>query len=372
MAWLILRMTGSGTSVGTLTATQFVPVVLLSAWAGAMADRLDERRAMIAVQTLLGVQAAVLATLVLTDAIEVWMLYALALVQGVGVAFDTPTRQSLVGRIVANDDLHNALSLNAGLIQVTRVLGPASAGLLIESVGIGVCFAINAVSYAVVAIAVYAIDAPPRVRAAHEGADRGRVRDGVRVIWANPGLRDLLGLAFLVGLSGVNFTVGLPVLVRQELGDDARIFGFLAATLGLGALVAAVFSAARTTPTKGLLFASFWMLAAGLAACAAGSRLGFVIPGIFLAGWMQLTLAVTLNASLQLGAPRAYRGRVIGLYFLVSFGSNVLGGPVIGWVAELQGATTAFGASAALSAVVAMGLGVRWWRRLSEPVAHHG
>jgi MFS family permease len=197
------------------------------------------------------------------------------------------------------------------------------------------------------------------------------VRDGVRVVFSDPGLRDLLLLGFLVGLAGVNFTVGLPVLVRQELGDDARLFGYLAATFGLGALVAAVFSAARTTPTKGLLFASVWMQAVGLAACGASSQLGVVVPGIFLSGWMQLTLAVTLNASLQLGAPREYRGRVIGLYFLVTFGSNVVGGPVIGWLAEREGAATAFAASAGLTAAVAIGLAVRWWRRLSEPVAQH-
>jgi MFS family permease len=368
MAWLVLQLTDSGTSVGTLTATAFAPVLLLSAWAGAVADRLDERRAVITVQSLLGVQATLLAVVVLTDVVELWMLYGLAVMQGIGIAFDTPTRQSLVGRLVGNADLHNALSLNAGLIQVARVVGPAAAGVLIETVGIGVCFAINAVSYAIISAAVFSIDVRPRAVAAGAGPRRGGVADGIRVVWSSPGLPELLLLALVVGLVGVNFTVGLPVLVRQEYGDDARIFGFLAATYGVGALVGAAFSAARHSTTKRLLVGSCVVLALGLVACAQGSHLGVVVFGVSAAGLMGLTLAVTLNASLQLGAPLEYRGRVIGLYFLVAFGSNVLGGPLVGSVAEIWGATTSFAASAAVIAAAALAFGAHWRGRLDEPI----
>ncbi len=375
MAWLVLQLTGSGTTVGLLTSVQFVPVVLLSAWAGAVADRFDQRRSVLAVQTVLGVQASVLAIVVLTDTVELWMLYGLAIVQGIGLAFDTPTRQSLVGRVVGNDDLRNALSLNAGLVQVARVVGPAVAGILIDSVGIGICFAINAISYGAIITAVVAMkvpgarDAHAEVRhsSAASPAASGRVSEGVRLIWTTPELRDTLGLALIVGLVAVNFTVALPLLVRDEFGDDARTFGLLAAVYGVGALAGAVVSAARPHPTKGLLLRSMGILGISLALCAERTHLGIVVPGVAAAGFVGLLLGVTLNASLQLGSPTAMRGRVIGLYFLVAFGSNVVGGPLVGWIAETWTAGVSFGVSAVTVLAGALGLAMHWRGRLAEP-----
>ncbi len=367
MAWLVLDLTGSGTKVGTLAAVQFTPVVLLSAWAGALADRFDERRSVLVVQTLLGIQATALAVLVLSGTVEVWMLYGLALVQGVGLAFDTPTRQSLVGRIVGNEDLHNALSLNAGLVQVARVVGPALAGVLIETTGIGVCFVINAASYAVVALAVFRIHAPRRQRLA-AGAPRARVLDGVGLVWRTPELRNVLALALVNGLVTVNFTVGLPVLVRDQHGDKAGLFGFLLAVNGLGALLGAALSAARTVPTKGLLFGCYVALTAALGTIGASANVVALVAAMAIAGISGLTLGVTLNAAMQLGAPPAFRGRVIGLYFMVVFGSNVVGGPAIGGAAQAWGAATAFGASAVLVGATALVLTAGWRGRLSEPI----
>ncbi len=371
MAWLVLQLTGSGTTVGLLTSVQFVPVVLLSAWAGAVADRFDQRRSVLAVQTVLGLQASVLAIVVLTDTVELWMLYVLAIVQGIGLAFDTPTRQSLVGRVVGNDDLRNALSLNAGLVQVARVVGPGVAGILIDTVGIGICFVINAISYGAIIAAVVAMKVPGARRARagvrHGSAASGGVSEGVRLIWTTPELRDTLGLALIVGLVAVNFTVALPLLVRDEFGDDARTFGLLAAVYGMGALAGAVVSAARPHPTKGLLLRSMVFLGIGLALCAERTHLGIVVPGVAVAGFVGLLLGVTLNASLQLGSPTAMRGRVIGLYFLVAFGSNVVGGPLVGWIAETWTAGASFGVSAVSVLAGALGLALHWRGRLAEP-----
>jgi MFS family permease len=370
MAWLVLRLTGSGTTVGVLTAVQFAPVVLLSAWAGAIADSFDQRRSVLVVQTVLGVQAAVLATVVLTDVVALWMLYPLAVVQGIGLAFDTPSRQSLVGRIVGNDDLRNALSLNAGLVQVARVVGPAMAGILIETSGIGICFAINAASYVVIIAAVIGIRMPSPRPARSGGRARRQVREGVRVVVTTPELRDVLLLALVVGLASVSFTVALPLLVRERFGDDAGTFGLLAAVYGLGALAGAVASAARPNPTKGLLVRSMVTLGLALALCAERSHLAVVMPGVAAAGFVGLLLGVTLNASLQLGAPTAMRGRVIGLYFLVAFGSNVAGGPLVGWIAETWTAGASFGVSAVAVLAVGLALAWHWRRRLAEPPAH--
>src|SRR5439155_18749097 len=148
----VLKLTGSGTKVGLVTSVQFMPVLAVGAYAGVTADRFDNRRSVIAVQLLLGAQAALLATVVLADVVQMWMVYVLAAVQGTGMALDTPTRQSLVGQLVPTDELANAVALNAGLAQMARVVGPAIAGVLIETVGIGACFALNAVSYCVIVV----------------------------------------------------------------------------------------------------------------------------------------------------------------------------------------------------------------------------
>jgi MFS family permease len=342
-------------------------VLLLSAWAGAITDRVDEKRAVIAVQVLLGAQATVLTAVVVTDTVEVWMLYALALVHGVGQAFDTPARQALVGRIVGNHDLHNALSLNGALTVGARVVGPAVAGLLIETVGISACFTINAISYGVVALAVLSIRTSPRPAAAASAA-KAKVVDGVLLVWRSPELRNVLLLALVNGLVMVNFTVGLPVLVRQEHGNRAGLFGFLLAIHGLGALGGAALSAARHVPTKRLMHGCQVALAVSLALMASTAAVWVLVPAIAIAGGTGLTLGITLNSSLQTGAPQEFRGRVIGLYFLVVFGSNVLGGPVIGAVAETWSAGAAFASSAALVALAAAAVAGAWRGRLDEPV----
>ncbi len=153
-AWLVLDLTGSGTAVGGLTALQFLPLLLAAPFGGVVADRVDKRRLLFLTQSLAGLTAATLGLLVLTDRVELWMVYGLALVLGMVGAFDNPARQSFVMEMVGRDRIANAVALNSVMINAARIVGPALAGVLIVTVGIAMCFLLNAASYLALLLAL--------------------------------------------------------------------------------------------------------------------------------------------------------------------------------------------------------------------------
>ncbi len=369
LAWLVLKITGSGTQVGLITAAQFLPVLLLGAWGGVVADRFDNRRAVLGIQILLGSQAAVLAAVTLGGVAHLWVLYVLAAIQGVGTALDTPTRQSLVGQMVGDAQLPNALSLNAGLVQLARIVGPAVAGILIGTVGIGACFAVNAGSYVVIVICVALIDPTKLIVRERLARAKGQVREGFRYVLGRAELRNVLLLSVVIGVFATNFNVVLPLVARDILHGGAGTFGALGAVQGVGALIAAVAVAARGRPSKGFLVVGTLALGATLlgAAVAPGSVIEFATIG--LAGAAALVVGVSVNMTMQLGARPSLRGRVIAMYFLVAFGSNVVGGPLTGWVAQTFGARWSLAAGAIPAVAVAAVLALHWRQRLEEPGA---
>lgn len=368
-AWLVLKLTGSGTSVGLVTAVQFTPVLLAGGWPGVVADRFDNRKAVIAVQTLLGLQAAVLAAVVLTDVVQLWMVYVLAAVQGLGSAFDIPPRQSLVGQLVSPDELSNAVSLNAGLAQVARVIGPAIAGVLITWVGIGACFALNAVSYTVVILMVTRIDTSTMLHRPRVPAGKGQVRAALRYVAGAPELRNPLVMALVMGVFASNFNVTLPLLVKEGFDRDAGVYSTLASVQGVGAMVAAFVLASRKRPTKRFLLYSSAGLGLSLALTAGSPGVLSVLLPIAVMGGTSAACGIGMNAALQLGAPPAMRGRIIAMYFYVMLGTNVLGGPLMGWIAEQWSPRSTFAAGAVAMAAVTAWLWTIWRHRLSDAAA---
>jgi MFS family permease len=369
LAWLVLKTTGSGTQVGLVTAVQFLPVLLLGAWSGVVADRFDNRRAVIAVQSLLCAQAGVLAVVVFTGLDHLWVIYVLAAIQGVGTACDTPTRQSLVGQLVGDGHLANALSLNAGVVQLARVVGPAVAGILIATVGSAECFVLNATSYLVIIVCVTLLDGSAIIPRARVARAKGQVREGFRYILDQRELRNVLLISVVVGVFASNFNVVLPLVAHDVLHGGAGTFGALGAIQGLGALIAAVLVAARSRPSKGFLACSSGVLGAALLVAA-------VVPGavaefaaIAFSGAAALAVGVSVNTTMQLGARPDLRGRVIAMYFLVAFGSNVLGGPLMGWIGQTWGARWSLAAGGIPALVVTGVLTVAWRRRFWEPSA---
>ena len=366
LSWLVLKISGSGTKVGLVISVQFLPVLLFSAWGGVIADRFDNRKAVMAVQLLLGIQATLLATVVLSGVTRMWMIYCLALVQGLGVALDTPTRQSLVSQLVAGEELSNALSLNAGLAQLARVVGPVIAGVLIETVGIGPCFALNAASYGVIIVLLLLMNTRELVGRDRLAASRGQAMQGVRYALATPELRNLLAVAAVIGIFAGNFLVVLPLVAKYVFHGSAGTYSAMAAIQGLGALVGALGVASRRHPTKLLIVAAASWLGVSLLVAAVAPNLGVELLAVGTSGIASAAVGISVNASLQIGCRPEMRGRIISLFFLITYGSNVVGGPLMGWIAQTWSARWSLAGGAIPTLVLAVVLLVRWTGRMGE------
>ncbi|MFN2615682.1 MAG: MFS transporter [Thermoleophilaceae bacterium] len=353
--WLVLRLTGSGVSLGLTTALQFAPMLLLGAWAGVWADRMPKRRILLAAQAWMVVPALTLLVLTATGAVELWMVYALVLARGLGHAVDNPVRQSFVMEVVGRDQVAAAVSLNAAVVSTARLVGPAVAGGLIAAFGVTPCFVVSSAAFLVAVGALLAIDPAALRRAALSGRHAGQLREGLRHVRSNPGLRVPLTAMAVVGTLAFNFQVVLPLFARYTFHAGAGTYGALAGAMGAGAIVGAVVTAGRR-PTLAGLGALALAFGALMGAIAAAPTLGLALAGLVLMGAASASFTATTNALLQLAAPTALRGRVMALWSVVYLGSTPIGGPIVGLVSEHAGprAGLALGALATLATGAAL------------------
>jgi MFS family permease len=262
-AWLVLELTGSGsklgsgTALGWVIALQMLPVLFGAPYAGLVADRLDKRKILVGTQSVMGVLALVLGLLSVTHTAQLWMVYVLAFLLGCANAVDNPTRQSFVLEMVGPVHLRNAVTLNSVLVNAARAVGPAVAGILIATVGVGICFLINAGTFVAVLFALITLDvselrpSPPAVRA------KGQLREGFAYVRHTPSLLVPLGMMALVGMLAYEFQVVLPIVASHTYGGGAQAYGFLTAAMGVGAVVGGLGVAGRGfSGTKALIVAS--------------------------------------------------------------------------------------------------------------------
>jgi MFS family permease len=331
--WLVLRLTDRALPLGVTLALQFAPMLVLGAWAGVVADRLDKRRLLLATQAAMALLALVLGVLTATGAIRLWMVYVLALLLGCATAFDMPTRQAFVSEMVGPDRVTNAVGLNSAVFNSARVVGPAVAGVLIAAVGIAPAFLINSVSYLAVLAGLLAMDPARLHRLPPVDRAEGQIRAGLRYVWANPVLRSTIALVAVVGALGLNYRVALPLLARFTFGGDVSAYGALASIMAAGAVVGALGAARRGRPSRALLLGSVAVF--GLLSFAAAAAPTLLAEAIVLAplGVASMTFLATANSTLQLASGPEMRGRVMALYGLVFLGSTPLGGLLGGWMA---------------------------------------
>ena len=333
-AWLVLELTGSGTALGMVAAAQFLPILLLAPYGGLLADRLDKRRLLVGTQLALGAIALALGLLVVTGAVELWMVVALALALGLVTACDNPARQAFAHEMVGPDRLRNAVSLNSVLVNAARAVGPATAGLLIAGVGTGVCFLINAVSYAAVVVALLGMDvgalrpSPPAAR------EPGQVRQGLQYVGRTPELLVPLMMLALIGTLAYEFQVVLPLLATGPFGGDAATYGALTSAMGAGAIVGGLLVARNGHTGLRPLTVAAALFGAAILATALAPSLGVAIVALTLVGAASVSFLATGNTTLQLGSEPRFRGRVMALWTVAFLGSTPLGAPVIGAVSE--------------------------------------
>jgi MFS family permease len=330
-AWLVLELTDSAVLLGVTVAVQQLPTLLFTTLAGALADRLPKRT--ILLWTALGgmVPAVALGVLVSVDVLNIWIVLAAALLQGLADAVDKPARLTFVNDIATPATLTNAVTLN-GIIQNSgKVAGPAIAGMLIAGIGISAAFFINAASYLPVVVALLLVRPHPPV---HDGAfpTKGRLIDTLRYVSARPPLASALVLMTVSGIIAFNWNVLVPTLTRDSFGGDARAVGFAFTSMGVGAVLGGLALAGVLRGTSLWLILNGCVMGLALALTGAAPNLAIAYVLLFIVGACSVTFRVTATTLLQLYSDPRVRGRVISLLVLATNGTTPLGGPLIGWI----------------------------------------
>ncbi len=360
-SWLVLVLTHSSTRLGLVVALQTLPILLFAAYGGVVADRVDKRRLMVVLQILMGVQALVLGLLTVLHAVTFWEICLLAVILGLNNAFENSARQAFVREMVGKDELRNAITLNSVTVNAARAVGPAIGGVLIATVGVGVCFLANAASFGAVVASLLIMDksalrpSPPAPRA------RGQLRDGLRYASRTPDIAIPLVMMGLVGLFAYEFQVSLPVLARQTFHGNSVVFGFMTAAMGIGAVIGGLFTAARgRTGLRPMIIASTGFGVAILA-CAYSPVLVLAYAALLFVGWASVSFIAIGNSTIQLASDPSMRGRAIALWQVAFQGTTPVGGPAIGWIIAVSDPRTGL-AVGGLACLVAAGGGV-WLRQ---------
>jgi len=372
-AWFVVQLTHSPLAVGLLAVCQFGPYALLGLLGGAVADRLNQRRALIGTQVGLMLSAAALAGLTLSGSATLWELYLLAGVTGTVTILDTPVRQAFTIQLVGRGELANAIGLNSSLFNASRIVGPALAGLLIAVVGVGICFLINAASYVAVLLALLAMRPQELYPVAHDDSHNSVLRgarEGLSYAWHNDAIRTVLLMMLVVATIGINFSVLLPVLSSHTLHAGPEVFGIISALFGAGALAGALSSASLGRASSRALMAGAAGFAAAELALAPLRTTWAVGIALVAVGFAFALYASQSNAALQRVVPDRLRARVLALYGYVFFGTAPLGGLLAGWLSQTGGTQLAF-LIAGASGVVAflfgrLSSGGKRWRAALE------
>ena len=360
-SWLVLQLTNSGVLLGLVAAAQFLPVLLLGPYGGLVADRVGKRGLLLGTQSALGLLALLLGLLTVTHAVRLWMVFVLAAAMGTVNSVDQPARQSFVPELVGRDRLQNAVSLNSVLTNASRAVGPAVAGVLIATVGIGVCFLANAASFVAVLVALASIKAAQLRPSPPAGRESGQLRQGLRYVAGTRGLLVPLLMMALVGTLAYEFQVSLPLLAQVSFYGEASTYGFMTAAMGAGAVAGGLVVASLTRTGLPL----FTVAAVGFGVAILATALVPALPGELAAlgvvGFFSTTFMATGNTTLQLTADPQFRGRVMALWSVTFSGSTPIGGPVVGAVADGLGPRygLGLGAVACLAAAVIGALAVR-------------
>ena len=342
--WLMHRLTGSAFMLGLLGFAQFIPVMLLTLWAGVVADRMDKRRLILTTQSLMLVQTVLLAGVVSLGVVQPWMVIVLAFFFGTVNAFDLPARQSFLVDMVGKQDLPNAIALNSAAFNTARVLGPAVAGVIMAAAGEGACFWANALTFLSVLWVLLRLDLAPRV--AERDTSLGTLatlREGVRYALGVPSIRNLLLLLGVTTGIGFQYMVLLPVYARDILHADERGYGLMVSAFGLGSLVSAL---VMTRPSdrwalRRNLLVGLASAAVGMTGFAWARALPLALAMGFMAGFGLILYVASTNTLLQLTTVDRFRGRIMSLYTLMFIGTSPIGALMSGAIAQRWSAPVA-------------------------------
>ena len=357
-AWLMVTLVGPNQAIvylGLLGAVQFLPVLVLGLFGGIIADIWPKRMTLIGTQTTAGLLALVLGGLVYFHLVVVWHVFVLGFLLGLVNTVDMPARQSFVVEMVGGDDVANAVALNSAIFNSARIIGPAIAGVLIGLLGTALCFILNGLSYGAVVIGLLAMrdsELRPAARLAMPKsltAVRTNLGEGLRYVWNTPVVLLAIAVIGFVSTFGMNFNVVLPVMAASVLNVGPNGFGVLYASMGAGALVAAVSVAMLQRPRLRVLIGGGVVLGVAEFVLAATNSYPIALVAVFFAGVGAIATSVSANSLIQITVPGPLRGRVMSVYTTVFSGSTPIGNGLTGGVGGLWGTPAALVMNGAIS-----------------------
>ena len=363
-AWLVYRLTGSMVLLGGISFCSQIPIFLLSAVGGIVADQYSRQRVVIATQTASMVLALALAALTLTRTVQIWHIFVLGALLGAVNAFDIPARQSFIVEMVGKADLMNAIALNSSMFNASRVVGPAVAGLLVAVIGEGWCFFANGVSYVAVIVGLLLMHVAPRPALPKRGSAAANIIEGFRFVIRNRPIHALMILLGIASVTGMPFTVLMPVFADRILHGGPKALGWLTGCAGIGALAAALLLASRQT-LKGLggwIATAATAFGAGLVVFALSRTFWFSAAVLVPVGFALMLQMGSSNTLIQSMVPDHLRGRVMAVYSMMIIGVAPFGSLLAGVVAERLGAP----ATVAAGGVICLASAGVFWTQLPQ------
>lgn len=351
--WLVLELTGSGVQLGAIIALQFVPMMLLGLWGGLIADRLDRQSIFYWTQALFGILTFVLGVLVYTGDVQLWMIYVFVLCFGFVRAFDQPARQMFVAELVDAPHMQNAISLNATLNNLTRLIGPMIAGILIATTSLALCFLFNGVSYLAAIIVLIMMRREELHKIERSERKPGQILEGLRYAWHTPLIRDTLLLAATLSIFVWEFQVSLPLLASRTFLGDARSYGTLLAAMGIGSMIGGLFSAARATIAPHHLIHYTFLFAGSVVLLALMPTFTLAVCATALIGFFAIQFTSLGQTLVQTECIPQMRGRVMSLWSMAFIGTTAFGSIIVGAFGEFFGARLALGVGGIIALVAA-------------------
>lgn len=335
LAWLGLKLTNSGTQLGLIAMAQYLPILLLGPLAGVIVDHFNKRTTVIITQILFAVLALLLWLLSYLNIITLWEIYIIATALGLVTAIDTPARHTFMYELVGPDKIGNSLALNGTLFNLTRVIGPAIAGVIIVSFGTTWCFFVNGISFTALLLGLYLMD--PIKEAKKVFGDfkiKGQFSESINYVKNNPILKNVLLFMLVMGIFVYEFMVSVPLLAHTTFSGDARVYALLTSFMGLGSIFGGLYAASQPFANIKYVLRSMALLSFAMLLVALSPNLVVALIGMFIIGLATTNYTTKSNSLLQLNSSEEMRGRVLSLWNTVFIGTTPIGGPIIGYVSE--------------------------------------
>jgi MFS family permease len=333
-SWLVLELSHSGTVLGFVVAVQLLPVLVLGAYGGLIADRFDKRRILIAAQVTMGTLALVLGLLTISGLVRLWMVFVLAFALGLVRSVASPAQQSFPPEVVGPSLLGNAVSLNQIVVNTARAVGPAVAGTLIATIGVGACFLVNAASFVAVVVALVRLDRTALHPAVPVRRAAGQIREGLRYVRSSSELLLPLAMMAVIGTLAYEFQVVLPLMARGPLHGGPTAYGLMTSAMGIGAVCGGLVLAPRVRIGLRALTRLSGAFGVAILAAAAAPTIAAELVALLAVGAASTCFLTTASSTLQLTAEPQFRGRVMALWAMAFMGSTPIGGPIIGAISE--------------------------------------